>query len=167
MENVRTQGLVALVLMVFSGLSSGCRKEDAKPQWDVDLLAPLVHSTFTIRDVLPDSVLVIGSAGDITLLFRSDLFVLDLDSLLGAPDTSFVYPYALPTPGPLNFPAGTNFFGENDVTRFDLQDLALRRLDLREGTLQLSLKNMVASTVIGTVDLPGATFASGTSAMNA
>ncbi|MEO8591438.1 MAG: hypothetical protein ABI432_18805 [Flavobacteriales bacterium] len=166
MENARTPGLVALLLMVFSTAGSGCRKE-AKPQWDVDLLAPLVITSFTIRDVLPDSDLITGSQGALTLLFRSDLFVLDLDTLLSAPDTSFVYSYALPTPGPLNFPAGTNFFGENDVTRFDLQDLELSRLDLREGTLELSLKNMVASTVIGTVDLPGVTFATGTSAMNA
>lgn len=167
MENARTQGLVALLLTVLSTMSGGCRKDAPRPQWDLDILAPLVKTSFTIRDIIPDSDLTTGPGGALTLLFRSDLFVLDLDTLFSAPDTSFAYRYALPSPGPLNFPAGTTFFGENDVTRFDLQDIALRQLDLREGTLELSLKNMVASTVIGSVDLPGVTFASGGSVMNA
>jgi len=167
MENARTHGLVALVLTIISVAGSGCRKEGTRPQWDVDLLAPLVRTALTIRDVLPDSVLTIGAAGSLTLLYRTDLFVLDLDTLLNAPDTSFIYAYVLPLPDSLNFPPGTTFFSENDVTEFDLQDLALRDLELREGTLQLSLKNMVSSTVIGTVDLPGVQFPSGSSAMNA
>lgn len=166
MENARTHTLVALVLAVFALTTSGCRKDDAKPQWDVDILAPLVQTTFTIRDVLPDSVLVAGDAGALTLLYSSDLFVLELDTLLTAPDTSFVYPYALPLPDSLNFPPSTTFLSENDVTEFDLQDLSLRWLELREGTLQLKLKNMVSSTVLGTVELPSVQFPSGGSIMN-
>lgn len=84
MENARTHGLVALMLAVFALSAGGCRKDGTKPQWDVDMLAPLVQTSFTIRDVLPDSVLVVGDAGALTLLYHSDLFVLELDTLMDA-----------------------------------------------------------------------------------
>jgi hypothetical protein len=132
----------------------------------VDLLAPLVTSTLTIRDLVADSLITTDGAGAVTIVYRSDLFSVDLDTLLSAPDTSFIYPYALPVTGPLNFPPGINFFSQNDVQRFDLGDVALRRLVLREGRLDLRMKNMVASAVIGQLELPGVTLANGSNVLS-
>ncbi len=162
MENVSLPKAVALMAgCIFTLFSTGCRKESDKATWDIDLLAPLMHTSFTIGNLVPDSLLVTDPLGRVTLHYQSDLFTLEIDTLLLAPDTSFVYRYGLPVEGPLNFPAGINIFGQNDVQQFDLNEVELRELVLREGRLELKMTNMVASVIIGTLELPGAVFADG------
>lgn len=166
MKNVRHPGMVALATVtICSLLALGCRKESDRPTWDVDVLVPLVRTSFTIRDLVADSLVTTDPQGAVTLLYRSDLFKLELDTLLLAPDTSFTYRYALPVTDSLNFPAGFNFFSQNDVQRFDLDEVALRKLVLREGRLELRMDNRVNSLVIGTLDLPGAIFPNGGTSM--
>ncbi|HRD51540.1 MAG TPA: hypothetical protein PKY96_02725, partial [Flavobacteriales bacterium] len=136
MKNARWHGTVALVLLAaVLAFGPGCRKESAKPTWDIDILAPLVRTTLTIHDLLPDSLLVTDPDGSVTLVYSGELFDVNLDTVLTAPDTTFSYRYALPFPGPLDFPAGVNFFNQTDIQRFDLDELALRQLILREGRL--------------------------------
>lgn len=158
MKNERPPWLVASALL-FAGLQLvACRKTSDRPKWDVDLLAPVITTSMSIGDLVPDSLLVVDANGALSLIYRSELFAVSLDSVLQAPDTTFDYRYALPF-GPVNFPAGATFFSDQEVTRFDLQDVALRYLELREGELELQLKNKVASRIIGTLSLPGATLA--------
>ena len=135
---------------------AGCRKEEPA-RWDVDLLAPLIKTTFTISDLVADSMLITGGDGLITIIYRDELFALQLDTVIQSPDTSFFYKYALPIPGSLNFAAGVTVFDQQDVTNFDLGDVQLRTLIVREGFLDMDLINMVQSTVLGTFQLPGAT----------
>ncbi len=147
------------MLLLAGILFSGCRKEPAR--WDVDLTGPLVRTTFTISDLVPDSLLLTGENGHITLLYKDELFALRVDTVIQQPDTSLVYGYVLPVPGELFLPPGVVPFNQNDVTQFDLGDVALRTLIIREGYLDLRLKNMVNSTVFGTFALPGATLPGG------
>lgn len=142
-------------------LLGACRKESDKATWDVDLLVPLVRTSFTLRDLVADSLIQTDAQGQVTLVYTGDLFTVELDTLLNAPDTSFVYRYALPIAGPLNFPAGISLFNQADLQEFDLNDLQLRELRLREGRLQLDVVNMVQSLMIGRLELPGAQFADG------
>ncbi|MBK8497543.1 MAG: hypothetical protein IPL52_01690 [Flavobacteriales bacterium] len=162
MKNAAVPGAVALCAGLCSALFlNSCRKESDRATWDVDLLVPLVHTSLTIGNLVPDSLLVSDPAGNVTLHYQSELFAVDIDTLLLAPDTSFIYRYALPFPGPLNFPAGIELFGQNDVQRFDLDQVELRTLILREGRLELEMTNMVASAIIGSLELPGADFPDG------
>jgi hypothetical protein len=149
----------ALVLMLFGG----CRKEAGPSRWDVNALVPLVSTRFTLQNLVADSLLEIGSDGGITLVYASELFTVDLDTLLGAPDTSFIYRYALPTPGPLTFPAGLQILDLTDDSRFEIDGVALRSISLREGELRINTTNMIASSLLGTFQLTGATFPDGQS----
>src|SRR5690606_11329316 len=124
---------------------AGCRKDPKGPRWDVDILAPLVTTSLTIRNLVADSLLVTDPDGNVTLLYSSQLFAVDLDTLLQAPDTSFRN--ELGFPATLNIPAGLTLLNENDVSRFDLGDIALRHLRLREGTLDVDVTNMINDTV--------------------
>jgi hypothetical protein len=141
-------------------LLGACRRDPNGPSWDVDLLAPLVNTSLTLGDLLADSLLETGPDGAVTLVYRSDLFAFSLDSFITLADTSFDYGFAIPF-GPINFPPGATFFSNNEVTRFDLGDVALRYLELKEGEVELWLKNKVPSAVIGTFSLPGATLDGG------
>lgn len=137
--------------------STGCRKEPAHPRWDIDLLAPLVTTSFTIRDLLADSLLDVAGDGSLTLLYRNELFGIRLDTLLDLPDTSFSYRFGLPFPGPLNLPAGATFFTNNETTELGVDEVQLRFLDVREGALDLEITSMVASPTIGTFTIGSAT----------
>ena len=164
MENVRFPIRVASL-----GLLVGCRKDVEPSRWDIDALVPILRTRFTLSDILPDSVRTTEADGTITLVYSDDLFALDLDTVLAIPDTSLVYPYAFPLPGNDSFdlPAGFPVISENNLIRFDFDDLALRKLILREGRLKLIMRNKIASQVFGTFGLNGVTFPDGSSALTA
>ncbi|MDX9752041.1 MAG: hypothetical protein RBT71_13255 [Flavobacteriales bacterium] len=153
--------------LVLALVFAGCRKEPGGPSWDVDLLAPVLHASMTIGDLVGDSLVATDPDGQVSLLYVSELFAVDKAELLEAPDTVFAYPWALPVPGPVQIPAGVGLLNSDEVHQFDLDDVQLRHLVLREGMLELDVRNMVASPVVGTFDLPGATFADGTSQITA
>src|SRR5690606_38135346 len=143
-----------LIVLAFS--VSACRKDRPGPQWDLDILAPLITTSLTIGDLLPDSLLSADDQGHISLLYTAELFSISLDTVLTAPDTSFLYAYALPFPGPVQFQPGATFNTNNDETRFDLDDLGLTRLIVRSGQLDVSITNMMNGHIIGNFALPGA-----------
>lgn len=144
------------LLIVLALSISACRKDRPRPQWDLDVLAPLITTSLTIGDLLPDSLLSADDQGRISLLYTAELFSISLDTVLTAPDTSFLYAYALPFPGPIQFQPGATFNTNNDVTRFDLDDLQLTRLIVRSGQLDVSITNMMNGHIIGNFALPGA-----------
>lgn len=148
-------------------LLSGCLKDNGPARWDVDVLLPLVNTSFTIADIVPDSLLVTDGAGNITLLYSSELFAVDLDTVLEAPDTSYFYPGAITFPGPVEFPPGTGIVDENNVTKFNFNDIRLRELILSEGTMELKLTNKITSRVVGIFTLPGALFPDGSNSISA
>ncbi len=123
------------------------------------MVGPLVNTSFTIADLVADSLLETDGAGNLTLVYRTELFALKLDTVLQAPDTSFTYPFVMPITG--NLPAGFTFPTTSDVTRFDLNDLSLRDLHVRSGFLNIAIANEIPGVVIGTFGLPGALDAGG------
>jgi hypothetical protein len=143
--------LASMVLVV------ACRKEPEPPSWDLDVTAPLVKTSLTIHDLLPDSVLSTDENGNVSILFTSELFALSLDTVLNAPDTSFQYAYAIPVPGPFPFQPGVTFNTTDNVTQFDLEDLALSELIVRSGQVDIAVTNMMNGNLIGDFSLPGAT----------
>ncbi len=169
MENVRPLLRVASIGLLFLSTLTGCRKDMGPAKWDVDVLAPVITTRFTIADIIADSLLSVGPNGAITLVYSEELFALDLDTVLMVPDTNFIYPYAFPLPGNDSFdlPAGFPVISENNLIRFEFDDLALRRLILREGILEMRLRNKIASQVFGTFGLTGVTFPVGTSGLTA
>ncbi|MGV3638686.1 MAG: hypothetical protein ACO1NQ_13680, partial [Flavobacteriales bacterium] len=150
MEYVRTLRTVAFWGVLFLSTSTGCRKDDPA-SWDVDLAAPLLTSRLTLDDLVPDSLQSIAPDGAVTLVYNSELFAVDLDTLLGLPDTSFVYPYAFPLVGNdvFNLPAGFPVISQNNLVRFNLPQVELTRLDLRGGELRIGMRNKIASRVLG------------------
>lgn len=147
---------LALGLLVVAAVVTSCRKDPMKPQWNLDIVAPLAKTSLTIRDLVPDSILSTDAQGNVSILYSTELFSLALDTVLTAPDTSFRYAYALPFPGPVPFQPGATFNTNDDVTRFDLEDLQLTELIVRSGQVDVAITSMMNGNIIGDFALPGA-----------
>lgn len=158
---------IVVPLLLLAIVASGCRKHDDAARWDVDVLAPLITSSLSIKDILSDTLLVTDGSGNISLVYRSELFAVDLDTVLRIPDTTYFHPGTIPFPGPIFFPPGTGIVDDDNVTRFDFGDLRLRRLIVQQGTVEFELRNTVGSDVIGSFTLPGALFPDGDQSLSA
>ena len=166
MHNEGPLNTVASLLIIFAFGLAGCAKNAEPAQWDVDLLAPIITTTFTIG-IYPDSLLLRETNGAITLYIK-ELFAVDLEYRAYCTDTTMFYGGGLPAgQGTVNLFAGFPFVSENEVTRFDLDDLELRTLVLREGTLTMDLRNEIQSAIFGSFSLPGAVFPNGTNVLEA
>ena len=110
--------LIVLVTGVL--LISSCKKESSDPNWDVDILAPLLKSTLTIDDIVADSLTNINPDSSISLVYQNEIYRFNLDSLFSIPDTSIEYTAKLS-----NLDLGTI-----EITlRKSLGDIALYDLD--------------------------------------
>lgn len=168
MEYERPLRSVAFWSLLFLFTASGCRKDAGPASWDVDVAAPLLTTRLTIAHLIPDSLVSTGADGAVTLVYRSELFAVDLDTLLNLPDTNFTYPYAFPLPpnDQFNLPAGFPVISENNLVRFNLPQVQLTRLDLREGELRIDMRNKIASRVTGEFQVPSANFPDGNSTLS-
>lgn len=137
-------------------LLAGCRKDRPRPQWDVEVTAPLVTTSLSVADALGDSLISVGDDGVISVLFTEQLFALSLDSVLDLPDTLFSYGDPFPLVS-ISLPPGYPLASQNEVTRFDLEDVQLSRLDIREGIANVSLLSTVEAPLVMHFGLSGAT----------
>lgn len=155
MSNSGHNRLLGIFMAACTTLAA-CQKDRPKPQWDLDILAPLIQTSLTIGDLVPDTMLATDGSGQVSILHTFELFSLSLDTVLTAPDTSFRYAYALPFPGPIQFQPGVTFDASDEVTRFDLDDLQLSKLIVRSGQVDVAITNMMNGHIIGDFALPGA-----------
>ncbi|MGB3868705.1 MAG: hypothetical protein WBG34_02375 [Flavobacteriales bacterium] len=155
MHRPLSRTVISCLLLLAMSIAS-CRKDRPQPQWDLDILAPLMTTSLTIGDLVPDSILSADAQGNVSILYSAELFSISLDTVLTAPDTSFRYAYALPFPGPVQFQPGATFNTNDDVTHFDLDDLQLTKLIVRSGQVDVAITSMMNGHIIGNFSLPGA-----------
>lgn len=149
---------VAAVLAIPLLLGSSCTKEAASPTWDVDAVVPLVNTSLGLGDLIADSLLTTDADGNVSILYSTRLFALKLDTILAVPDTNFRYKYPPFDLGgaSLNIFPNTTLNATNEVTRFDLDELALRELRVRSGEVGIQVYNRLGTAVIGSFTLGGA-----------
>lgn len=85
-----------VALLCFLTIGFSCRKALEKPTWDVNLLSPLVNTTLTLNDLLPDSVLQVNADTSLKLVYTTEIFSVDVDSLFRIPDTTITEIYSVP-----------------------------------------------------------------------
>lgn len=137
---------------------SACRKEADEVRWDVDVAVPLVRISMDIGDLLGDTLISADGQGNVSIVHTARLFEMGLDTLLELPDTvlRFRYPeFNIPPGSTFDLGPGAPFATADQTTRFDLQDLQLRELRVRSGTLGMAFVNRVGSVLDGQFALPG------------
>src|SRR5678815_5490990 len=107
---VRIEGLIFLCLVAVLS----CKMDNDSPQWDVDVLAPLVTSTLDIGNLIADSLLQADSAGVMHVVFEKSLNGTNLDSLVDIPDTVLTTSFSVP----VSFPVAPGVTIYNNITSF-------------------------------------------------
>jgi hypothetical protein len=150
MRNFQVKGLL---LLCFAAALS-CKKESDNPQWNVDVLAPLVNSTLDISNLIADSLLQPDSAGIMHVVFDNNLYKTNLDSLVNIPDTVLTTVFSIPAsvavgPGIVIYKDTTKFaFGTNGPQ--------IRIAILRTGTLIMRAVNYSTADLDFVIQIPGA-----------
>jgi hypothetical protein len=77
MKNILLISLTTLLIF-------GCKHDLERPTWDIDMIAPLVHTKMNINDMLSDSNLIINQneEGFISLVFQQEFIDMNLDTLI-------------------------------------------------------------------------------------
>ncbi|MGB0369172.1 MAG: hypothetical protein ACPGD8_07185, partial [Flavobacteriales bacterium] len=124
--------------------------------WDVDVLSPVINTRLTLADLLADSLVTADSEGALRLKIEVPLIDFPLDSILQIPDTTISeeigVPFALNDVAP-----GTDLpIPLTSETQYDLGDLALNQIVLREGTVKLKVKSIVETAIDFQYNMPTA-----------
>lgn len=145
--------VVSFTLLIL-GITS-CKQDLANAQWDVDVLAPVIKTKLTLADLVADSLLSTDADGGLRLKVEMPLIDLPLDSILQIPDTAIEKTISLPATLN-NVPPGTQLLPLSDATQYNLGDLALKKVVVRQGKLKLKVSSMLPTKVEFEYLIPGA-----------
>ena len=142
-----------LLFCLLIGLVS-CKKEDTS--WNVDLEAPLIHDTLSLKNWVNDSTLTETSNGEIEVDLTRNLLDIGLSDLIKIPDTSVTQLFS-PIITFSNIPPGTTFVNAVEEHAFDLDDIQLKAIRVKDGRVKVKVYNPLGTKVLFKVQMPGVT----------
>lgn len=142
-----------LFFCVLIGLFS-CEKEGTS--WDVNLEAPLIHDTLSLKNWVNDSTLTETASGEIEVDLTRTLLDIGLADLIKIPDTSVVQLFS-PIFTLNNIPPGTTFVNAVEEHSFDLDEIQLKAIRVKDGRVKVKVYNPLGTKVLFKVQLPGVT----------
>lgn len=142
--------LIFMLLFVLS-----CKKENDKPQWDVSVKGPVLRASLTVDNLIADSLQQVNSDGAVSILYDSDVFKLDPDSLFQIPDTTLrtlnIWQF-IPYPVAPNTP----FYSVNNNIALGISGPQLTEVLIRSGKIRLDVRNTLPTKVKITYIIPKA-----------
>lgn len=143
-----------LVVLIVSLLYS-CRKPTSA-NWDVDVVLPLVNAELNISNFAGDSIFESDPSGLLHFRVQRQVTAIKLDSLLNLPDTVINRHFAIPTIARLPPGYALTFFPPSEL-KFDISNgVALKRADIRSGTLHVKFVNDLTETIDLVYSIPSA-----------
>jgi hypothetical protein len=131
-----------------------CKKE-GNPSWDVDVQLPLLNSSLSINDLIPDSLLQVGSDNSLTLVYKNPIYTINLDSLVNIPDTITHKFY--PGFAGLQIAPGQEFYSQTEQQSFNFKGAEITQLILDQGKVEVNFTNTLHEKVIITYTITSAT----------
>ncbi len=141
-----------LSLFLFS-----CKKENPRPQWDIEVLGPLLHASLGIDELDGDSTIIADANGAQIVNFDKELSLFDLDTISQVPDTSIRTVTTFPNiPNPNPIPPNTPFVSNNNNIELALNNVLLKKAIIGSGRIRLEIKNTLKTKVFFTYTIPKA-----------
>lgn len=133
-----------------------CRKDFERPEWDVDALVPLVKTTLTLEDLLPDSIIETDVDTSIKLVYQTHLFDIDMDSLFKIPDTTITEIYSFPFSSISN--PGASFYSSDEERELSISNgVELNYALIESGFIEIEIFSEINEQMIITYEIPSAT----------
>lgn len=145
-----------LVIFIVFTLAISCRKAIDKPTWDVDVIAPLVNTSLNINQLLPADVLIVNGDTSLKIVYNTDIFNIDVDSLFKIPDTTITEIYIVP----LNLIAdpGDSFYSNDEERPLNVTNgVELNYASIESGFIELEVFNDIQEKVLVTYKILSAT----------
>lgn len=150
---LRIKKILAFGLIIFTLFS--CRKDFERPNWDVNLLAPLIKTTLTLEDLLPDSIIQTNPDTSIKLVYQTNIFDIDMDSLFQIPDTTVSEIYIFPFNSVAN--PGSSFYSNSKEVSLSIKNgVELNYATIESGFIELEVFSEIKEKIIITYTIPSA-----------
>lgn len=146
--------LLVFLCFLLAFLNS-CRKEPKNPSWDIDVLAPLVKSSLTISDIIPDSLLQKNPDNSLVLVYNTSLNSFSADSLFKIRDTTLTNKYVAPIQATIG-PGGTIVSQTQNINSVS-GGVQLTDVTIRSGHMLFSIKSSIKEITHLTYTLPKVT----------
>ena len=153
---INIRKIVFLILMASPLLFSSCRKEMEQPSWDTQLLAPLIDASMTINNILPDSILQTNADSSMKIVFSSELYKINMDTLFNIADTTIHNGYAIPGVFTL-VPGQVIPFPSSSSTTYALPGVELRKVIVKSGFVTFKVKSKIREVTNYLYSIPCAT----------
>lgn len=157
MQNRKIVRALTLSLLALTCVLS-CRKSN--PSWDVDMLTPLVRSTLTINNLLPDSIIHVNADNSLDIIYSTSLSSFSTQNIFTLPNYAFDTLYKAPVVLAL--------LGGSAVTNTSIQNVGamsgsveLSRGIMRSGYMSISVISSLKGKLGFTFNVPSLSGASG------
>jgi len=140
------------ILLIAFLVSLSCKKE--KASWESDWSAPLISDTLSLKNLVNDSTLL-ETGGFYSLDLSREIFNLNLTELIEIPDTTIAQNFTFSTN--LNIAAGFSFINSVEEHFFDLNEVQLKQIIAKKGSIDIKVINPLPTAAIFKVKLPGVT----------
>lgn len=152
----RTTYIIIFIAFITVSLGS-CRKSIEKPSWDVEMVAPVVRTTLTLGDILPDSLTTVNPDSSIILSFDNTVYRFSLDTLVDVPDTTINFSYTTPSVQTDIAPGGQIYTLTDDFD-YEIDDVELHELKIRSGQIDVVMTSSVPEAITVTYTLTSSGF---------
>ena len=145
------------IFLVCLGLISlySCRKDFERPNWDVDLLAPLVKTTLSLDHILPDSVLITNPDTTLKIVYEENIFDVGVDSLFKIPDTTISNAYTVPANS--SVAPGNSFYSEAKEYSLNVSNgVGLNYAIIESGFIEVEIFSEIQENIIVDYVIPSA-----------
>jgi len=115
-----------------------CKKE--KTTWNTDWNTPLVHGHLTVNDLAFGNTISENSEEFASLFFNKSVFSFSLDTLIKLKDTTLLHK-SYSSLNTISLAPGTTFNTPGIDQVYDLGDIELKRVIIKEGILKLKIES--------------------------
>jgi len=151
-----TRGVKIVLSLTMVFLFFSCQKDFERPNWDVDLLSPLVKTSLTLAHLLPDSTLQTNPDKSLKLVYQTNIFDIDMDSLFQIPDTTMTETFSLTLPSILN--PGDFFYSTSREFNLNVNNgVELTTIYIESGFIEVEVFSDIKEKIIAEYTFPSAT----------
>lgn len=144
---------IIFTLIAFATLQ-GCKKENDRPQWQVDVVGPIAYASLGIENLIADSLLQINSSHAVSFVYEDTFYNTSPDSIFRIRDT--VIPTIVIIPLTYTFQPNSPFYASSNNATLGISGVELRLATVKSGYLRIETQNHMQKRVVYSLSIPKA-----------